>query len=103
MSAMDESELLSLPLTVDIETAGRAIGIGRSKSYQLAAAGDFPVRVLQVGRRYRVVRADLLELLGIAPPKREAAPRQGNGSHASAPTTGTHKYEVQYATEQPAA
>ncbi|MER7278012.1 DNA-binding protein [Dactylosporangium sp. NPDC000244] len=54
-----------LPATVDIETAGAVLGIGRSKSYELAKAGDFPVRVLRIGRRYLVPTNLLLKLLGV--------------------------------------
>ena len=54
-----------LPATVDIETAGAVLGIGRSKSYELAKAGEFPVRVLRIGRRYLVPTNLLLKLLGV--------------------------------------
>lgn len=62
---MTRDELLQLPVSVDIETAGRALGIGRANSYRLAAAGEFPVPVLRIGRRMRIVTADLHRLLGI--------------------------------------
>jgi hypothetical protein len=54
-----------LGATIDIETAGAILGIGRSKSYELAKTGDFPVRVLRIGRRYLVPTPSLLALLGI--------------------------------------
>lgn len=54
----------ALGLTTDIETAGQILGIGRTKAYEMARAGDFPVRILRVGRRYRVATPLLLELLG---------------------------------------
>jgi hypothetical protein len=50
--------------TTDVETAGAILGIGRSKSYQLAKAGEFPVRLLRIGRRYVVPVLSILELLG---------------------------------------
>ncbi len=55
----------SLGATIDVETAGAILGIGRSKSYELAKAGEFPVRVLRIGRRYLVPTPAILELLGI--------------------------------------
>ena len=55
-----------LGATVDVETAGAILGIGRSKSYELAKAGEFPVRVLRIGRRYLVPTPGILALLGIA-------------------------------------
>lgn len=54
-----------LGATVGIETAGAILGIGRSKSYELAKAGQFPVRVLRIGRRYLVPTPSIHEYLGI--------------------------------------
>ena len=54
-----------LGATVDVETAGAILGIGRSKSYELAKSGEFPVRVLRIGRRYLVPTPGILALLGI--------------------------------------
>ena len=50
--------------TCGVEEAGRVLGIGRSLSYELAKAGRFPVRVLRLGRLYRVPVAELNRLLG---------------------------------------
>jgi hypothetical protein len=55
----------NLGATIDVETAGAILGIGRSKSYELAKADEFPVRVLRIGRRYLVPTTALLALLGI--------------------------------------
>ncbi len=44
--------------------SGAILGIGRSKSYQLAKADEFPVRLLRIGRRYVVPVLSILELLG---------------------------------------
>jgi hypothetical protein len=63
---MSLDELLSLPVSVDLVTAGRAFGLGRTKAYDLARAGEFPCRVIPVGgRKYRVPRAAIFEALGI--------------------------------------
>jgi predicted site-specific integrase-resolvase len=64
----------SLPPTLDVVTAGRLLGIGRTMAYQLARHGRFPVPVLRVGSNYRVPTAPLLALLGIDPPA-HAAPQ----------------------------
>lgn len=64
-SGMQITEVLALPVTVDLETAGRALALGRTTSYQQAKAGTFPVPVLRVGTQYRVARAELLRILGI--------------------------------------
>jgi hypothetical protein len=53
-----------LGLTTDVATAGAILGIGRSKAYELARNGEFPVTILRVGRRYLVPTSVLLALLG---------------------------------------
>ncbi|BDH15750.1 hypothetical protein HOK021_69290 [Streptomyces hygroscopicus] len=63
---MSREELLALPAAVDLDTGNRALGLGRSKGYALAKQGQYPCRVLRLGKAYRVVTADLLELLGLA-------------------------------------
>ncbi|MDQ0990774.1 helix-turn-helix domain-containing protein [Streptomyces sp. V3I7] len=65
--AMGLEELLSLPATVNVTTAGRALGIGRDKAYELVRSGRFPVRTLPLGRTVRVPTAELWRLLGIEP------------------------------------
>ena len=55
----------SLGATTDVETAGSILSIGRTKAYALAKAGQFPVRVVRVGRRYVVPVPAILQLLGI--------------------------------------
>ena len=64
---MNRDELLALPTTVDLVTAARALGIGRTAAYQLARAGELPVPVLRLGSRYRVPTAALLTALGVSP------------------------------------
>jgi len=64
---MTRAELLALPVTVDIGTAARALGLGRSTGYELARRREFPCRVLHVGSSYRVPTTDLLRVLGIVP------------------------------------
>ncbi|MXQ63142.1 helix-turn-helix domain-containing protein [Actinomadura rayongensis] len=61
------AEVRSLPVCVDLVTAGRVLGVGRTTAYQLARTGRFPCQVLRVGGGYRVATADLLTLLGLAP------------------------------------
>lgn len=60
---MTVAELHALPVTVDLATAARALGIGRTKAHELARADEFPVAVLRLGRKYRVTRADLIKLV----------------------------------------
>ncbi len=65
MMTMDE--LHALPVSVDLVTAGRAFGIGRTKAFELAKRDKFPCRVLRVGEKYRVPRSAIFEALGIDP------------------------------------
>lgn len=69
------NDLHNLPPTVGLMTAARALGIGRTKAYELARNGEFPCHVIRIGDLYRVSTADLLRLLdvhtneGQSPPK----------------------------------
>lgn len=63
---MNRDQVLALPVTVDVPTAGRCFGLGRNVSYDLARLGQLPVPVLQLGRSLRVTRASILAALGIA-------------------------------------
>jgi len=74
---MGLEELLALPVVMDLETAGRAFGLGRTLSYQLARREEFPCPVLRLGRSYRVRKADLMRELGV--------PLEGAGAQTEAP------------------
>lgn len=69
MAQMTWDELRQLPSAVDLETAGRALGIGRSKIYAMAKNGELQqtIRVLRLGHAYRVVTADLYRVLAVSP------------------------------------
>lgn len=73
---MTTAELLALDVSVDVVTAGRAFGLGRSKSYELAQQDDFPppCKVLKLGQRYVVTKSSLLAALGVEVPA--AAPAE---------------------------
>lgn len=55
----------ALAATTDLLTAARILRIGRTKAYQLAKSGDFPVPAIRIGRRYVVAVAHIAELLGL--------------------------------------
>jgi hypothetical protein len=61
-------EVYALGVRTDLETAGSVLGVGRTVAHELARRGEFPVRVLRLGRRYVVPTADLIEVLGLPPP-----------------------------------
>ena len=74
---MSVDELLGLPVSVDLVTAARAFGLGRTKAFELAQAGEFPCKVIRVGIKYRVPRSSLLDALGVSD-----AHRAGNHKQA---------------------
>lgn len=61
---MSVEELDALPVVVDLETAGRCFGVGRTRAHELARAGEFPVPLLRVGGKYRVTRQAILAAVG---------------------------------------
>ena len=64
MTPVSISEL-RITATVDLMTAARALGLGRTKAYELARREVFPCRVIRIGDTYRIPTAGLLELLGV--------------------------------------
>lgn len=64
---MSLDEVLELPAAVPLVTAGLAFGIGRTKTYELAKAGEFPCRVLPLGPKFVVPKTEILAALGIEP------------------------------------
>jgi len=54
-----------LGLTTTIESAASILGIGRTKAYALAKDGDFPIKLIRIGRRYLVPTQALLDLLAV--------------------------------------
>jgi hypothetical protein len=63
---MTSDEMMRLPVSVDLLTAARAYGLGRTVAYALAKADRFPCRVFRAGGRYVVTRGDLLRSLGVS-------------------------------------
>lgn len=81
---MQLEELLALPVMFNLDTANRALRIGRTKGFALAREGLYPCPVKRIGAEYRVARADLLRELGIDPSEGLAGPV---ASAAQAPVT----------------
>ena len=67
MTPITITQLQAMPATVDLMTAASALGLGRTKAYELAKHDEFPCRVIRIGDSYRIPTAGLLELLGITP------------------------------------
>lgn len=53
--------------TIDVAWAAQLCGVGRNTAYESIKAGSFPVKTVAVGRRIRVVTADLLRVLDLEP------------------------------------
>ncbi|HVK26240.1 MAG TPA: helix-turn-helix domain-containing protein [Actinokineospora sp.] len=66
-SVLTFNDIAALPVTVDLLTTARALGVGRTTAYAMARAGTFPCPVIRVGGAYRVPTAGLLRLLGLVP------------------------------------
>lgn len=67
-SSYTVEQVLALPVTVDLMTSARVLGISRTTAYELVRAGRFPVQLYRVGARYRCLRSTLLDYLGISDP-----------------------------------
>jgi predicted DNA-binding transcriptional regulator AlpA len=66
--AMTLAEAAELPIVLDLPTAARLLGIGRTAAYQIIGAGTLPVPVLRLGHLIRIPTAPLLHLLGLPVP-----------------------------------
>jgi hypothetical protein len=62
---MNRDELNALPAVIDVTTAGKVIGIGRSSAYNLVRRNEFPTPVLHVGKLIKIPTAPLLSLIGV--------------------------------------
>ena len=60
-------DLEGLGPTVDVPTAARLLGCGRTLGYELVRRGEFPCQVLRLGHRLVVPTAELLRVLGVEP------------------------------------
>lgn len=67
--AMTADEVRALPAVVDLPTAARVLGLGRSAAYELVRTGAWPTPVLRLGKLIKVPSAPLAELVGLATPE----------------------------------
>lgn len=58
-------DVRSLPVVVDLPTAARVLGIGRTCAYELVRSGQWPTPVIRLGRLIRVPTAALLATVGV--------------------------------------
>jgi predicted DNA-binding transcriptional regulator AlpA len=59
------TRLRRLPPVIDLPTAAKLFGLGRTLAYNLARTDEFPCPVRRYGRLYRVRTIDLLHALGL--------------------------------------
>jgi excisionase family DNA binding protein len=76
-------DLLEFPPTVDVLTAARVLGMGRTTAYTLVRSGRFPCRVIRVGSTYRVPTAELHRLVGLTPIDSPPSGVDGSGDNPS--------------------
>ncbi|MDE3076847.1 MAG: integrase [Chloroflexota bacterium] len=61
------TELLELPVAVDLRTAARALRMPANRAYELVKLDMFPCRVKRYGREWRVSRASIFRELDLDP------------------------------------
>jgi predicted DNA-binding transcriptional regulator AlpA len=66
---MTADEVRALPAVVDLPTAARALGVGRSAAYELVRVGAWPTPVVRLGKLIKIPSAPLVELLGLSTPE----------------------------------
>ncbi|MBB6000137.1 helix-turn-helix domain-containing protein [Streptomonospora salina] len=82
---LTREQVAQLPPVLDPPTAGRLLGIGRTSTYTLLAAGDFPAPAFRAGKRWRIPTAGVCRLLGLTypPPPGPTEPDEQNQEEES--------------------
>ncbi len=60
---MTRDELAALPPVLDVPTAAKVLGIGRSLAYDLIRHSQWPTPVVRVGKLIKIPTAPLIKLL----------------------------------------
>lgn len=63
---LTDDEVRALPAVVDVATAARIVGVGRTAAYELIRTQRWPTPVLHLGKLIRIPTAPLLELVGVS-------------------------------------
>lgn len=66
MAPLTRAELDGLPAALDVPTAARVLGIGRTMAYELVRTGQWPTPVVRIGRLVKIPTEPLVALLGAA-------------------------------------
>jgi predicted DNA-binding transcriptional regulator AlpA len=62
---MTREEMVTLPAVLDVPTAARVLGVGRSAAYELVRSGAWPTPVIRLGKLIKIPTAPLLTLVGV--------------------------------------
>jgi excisionase family DNA binding protein len=96
------ADALDLPPMIDVVTAARYLGVGRTTAYALAARGALPVPVVRIGTALRIPTLPLLKILGIASPDVPDTATETHGAGAAPHTdTGPAAAPVPHGREDP--
>jgi hypothetical protein len=82
---LDELGARDLPATLPFASAAATLGFGRTAAYAAKREGRFPVPVIELGHRWVVPTAPLLELLGLSnagQPQSDSGAAQHDGGDA---------------------
>lgn len=63
LDAEQPIDLHALPPTVDLVTAAKMLGIGRTLAYEMVRDGTWPTPILRARRKIRIPSAPLAQLL----------------------------------------
>ena len=80
--ALTLAEIAELPAVTNLVTAGRALGLGRTRAYELARAGQFPCPVIRQAGPGWSPSAGLLAILGLPVPGTSPPPVTEAGRRA---------------------
>ncbi len=92
------ADALDLPPMIDVVTAARYLGIGRTTAYTLAAKDALPVPVVRIGTALRIPTAPLLKILGITPPD---VPDTATETHSTGAAPHTDTAPMPHGREDP--
>jgi hypothetical protein len=76
-------DLKDLPPVLDVPTAARLVGIGRTTAYRTVHDGSWPTPVLRFRGRFAIPTAPLLALLGVGGEAVEEARHGGDDGDAT--------------------
>jgi excisionase family DNA binding protein len=63
-ATLTRADIGRLPAALTVAQAAELLGIGRSHAYEAVKTGEWPTRVIRVGRCIRIPAAEVLRLHG---------------------------------------